>query len=176
MDYGVITAAAVARIIGSARIQALVTAGDLGHDTLSTLPDEGSLPFASGWVFQGVDNDLRPLRDVQSTGTSAITVGVRAGWATPNQGNTAKFPTLRILVWSDVFRDSADPAMIRRRDAVSRCSRIADALAPLFHDVDNQWQCPGLHNSTQSSSLSVSDVFSLDGVVMGEMRFSLTTD
>lgn len=134
--------------------------------------------YPDGWVFIGVNQDGRPVRDPTGTGTSAVTLDTySAPWASPNQHNTAEFPTLRVIVWSDPTRPPDDPGMIAVRDAEDRCHRVRRAIRDLFHDpgnVHHDWG-GGVYvvSCLLGSEIALRDVAPYDGVVAGELRFNL---
>lgn len=163
--------AAVVKILAAPAVQALIGT-DIGQD------DTGQ-PYAAGWVFRSSDNEMSGYRDPEGTGKASIVVAEREGWTSPNAYNTARFPTLFIVVYADSTRvlngSSLTPT---QRDARDRCQRIFDAVDPLFHDVankDHHWPLNQyVVSCMRQTELTMVDVLNGDGKCQGISRYSVT--
>lgn len=161
--------AAYRRLTSDAGFQALV-GNDVGTDS------------SGSWVFQGLDDDGRPFRDVENTSTSAVVLMVQDAWASANRHNTALFPQLVVLIYSDLTRNPDKTPL--RRDARARCERIFRVVDRVFHDAINQshwWPSEGaterlfIHSCLrQGGWVSITDVPLGDGVVRGSIAYEVS--
>lgn len=148
---------------------------DVGTDSM-----EGSIysgAFNDGWVMPGVANENKPLRDPEATGTSTVTYHIRGPWTSPNQYNTLEFPMLVFTIFSDQSRISTDNSLLHARDAELRCDRVARAIKDEFNDKanrDHNWP-NGVYvgRCELFTDLVIRDVPGSDGLVEGDLRFSL---
>lgn len=137
--------------------------------------------YADGWVLVGLGQDGRPVRDPSGTGTSAVSLDMYgAPWGPPNPHNTAEFPVLRVIVWSDPTR--MDPTtgggLFTVHDAEDRCMRVRKVIRDVFHDplnVVHSWNGVPIISCLLGSELALRDVPPYDGLVAGELRFNLET-
>ena len=105
------------------------------HPGLIALGKSGELGFDEHglWVFQG-DAGERPFRDPQGTGTSAVVISADASWGS-NQHNTAQFPLLQVLIFSDADRDADNqPVRLNQR---TKAWKIYEVVDDVLHDVSN---------------------------------------
>ena len=174
-------ASAYYRLLGNPAILAL-TVPDLlaepARETADLGRDDVGGPWSEGWVFQGLE-DIRPFRDVEGTGLSAIVVRVVDSWGV-NAHNTAQMPTLQVLVWSDCSRsEDGSPTM---RDAQDRCERVCEAVDALLHDPANRchwWPDAGgadwvsVVSCVKAQGPSFVEVPESDGGVRGELRYEV---
>jgi hypothetical protein len=148
---------------------------DVGKDSLE--PGKYSGAFEDGWVFRGVDVANKPERDPSATGTSTVSIAMRDRWGGPNQHNTLRFPQLQFTILSDMARPTADNGLIGQRDAELRCDRVASAIIKEFNDVGNMnhWWTSTTYivSCLLYQDLIIRDVPDMDGLVRGELRFSL---
>lgn len=100
------------------------------------LGKEGVLGFDEHglWIFQG-DAGERPFRDPQGTGTSAIVMSADETWAS-NPHNTAQFPVLQVLIYSDATR-AADNTPVRL-DQRTKAWNIYEPINRILHDAANE--------------------------------------
>jgi hypothetical protein len=158
------------------RLRTALTAAGLIGDEVGRDGSGGqpSGPFSDGWLFAGFDNDGNPLRRVEGTGLSAITIQSRDSWAV-NEHNTQEFPVLVVSIYTDCLRDGM--GNVASRDADMRCRRIAKVVRSTFHlpaGPNGDW--PGGVRVTSSLSvqdLSLMDIPDSDGAVRGVLRFHL---
>jgi hypothetical protein len=172
-----LTLAAISRLIANPGFAALLGT-DVGTDVThgKAYPDQ---IYADGWVFVGQGQDGRPVRDPTGTGTSAVTMDMYgAPWGPPNNYNTAQFPVLRVITWSDPTR--ADPStggsLVAVHDAEDRCNRVRKAIIDTFHDplnIVHAWGSTQVISCVLGSKLALRDVYPYDGLVAGELRFFL---
>lgn len=106
------------------------------HPPLLALGKEGALGFDEHglWVFQG-DAGERPFRDPQGTGTSAVVISADDTWG-ENQHNTAQFPILQVLIFSDATRQADNQPV--RLDQRTKAWKIYEEIDNVLHDVANQ--------------------------------------
>jgi hypothetical protein len=145
-------------------------------------PDVGTDSTAGAWVFQGLEENGVPFRDVESTGKAAVVLMVQDAWAAANKHNSAMFPQLVVLIYADLSR-SADKTPVRR-DARARCERIFRVVDQVFHDSANQshwWPSEGapdrlyIHSCLrQGGWVSITDVPLGDGVVRGTVAYEVS--
>lgn len=177
-SVGQLQAAARRKLLAYAPFAALIGT-DVGTDTGMETIYPGT-PYADGWVFQGVGDDGRPQRDPTSTGTSAVCLLVREGWTGMNMHNTARFPSLRALIFSDLTRAADDNGMIAKRDAENRCSEVARIVIDCFHDPANRdhWWPNNVYVSScvLNGELNIRESPKGDGLVVGSLTFALSTD
>jgi hypothetical protein len=170
--------AAVQRLRAYAPFQQLLAEGLIGTDADDTASAEVRL--AKAWLFQGLDNEGRPFRDPEGSGTSVIVLSERGEWATANAHNSAYFPSLQMLVYTDCSRD-ADGGVVMR-DGDRKAKHIFRILDRCFHlpgnaPVDRAW--PGLmvHASVRGNPFTLTDVPGTETyTVRGEARYDVTTD
>jgi hypothetical protein len=171
-----VTLAARALLLADTNFSNLIGT-DVGSD-----PSHGAAyadqTYADGWVFIGVNQDGRPVRDPTGTGTSAVTLDMYgAPWGPPNQHNTAEFPVLRVIVWSDPTRPTDENGLMAVRDAEDRCNRVRAAIRAVLHDPLNDHHDWGngvlVGSCLLGSELPLRDVPPYDGLVSGELRFNL---
>lgn len=105
------------------------------HRPLLDLARDGDLGFDDHglWVFQG-DAGERPFRDAQGTGTSSIVLSADDSWG-ENRHNTAQFPILQALIYSDATRGEDNKPI--RLDQRTKAWRIYEVLDNVLHDVAN---------------------------------------
>jgi hypothetical protein len=171
-----LAAQAKVRLLADTGFNALI-----GKDVGSDLTHGDAYPqqtYPDGWVFIGVGGDGRPVRDPTGTGTSAVTLDTYgAPWGSPNQHNTAEFPVLRVIVWSDPTRPIGDPGMIAVRDAEDRCNRVRRVIRAVLNDPGNEHHDWGagvvVTSCLLGTEVALRDVAPYDGVVAGELRFNV---
>lgn len=170
-----IALAAKGRLLADTRFSTLIgnlVGSDLTHG--AAYPDQ---LYTSGWVFVGLTRDSRPFRDPSSTGTSSVTVDTYgAPWASPNQHNTAEFPSLRVIVWSDPTRPTAQNGLVAIHDAEDKCEKVKAVIKAILHDplnVNHQWGNLYVFSCLLGSEQPIRDVAPYDGLVAGELRFNL---
>lgn len=105
------------------------------HQPLLDLASDGTLGFDEHglWVFQG-DAGERPFRDPQGTGTSAVVLSADESWA-HNQHNTANFPVLQVLIYSDATREVDNKPV--KLDQRTKAWNIFSVLDDVLHDTSN---------------------------------------
>lgn len=179
--------AAIARLRGYAPFQQLVLDGLIGTD--ATGPEES---IAKAWLFQGLDNEGRPFRDPEGSGQSVIVLSERGEWASANSHNSAYFPILQMLVYTDCTRD-ADGAVLKR-DADRKAKHIFRILDRCFHLVGERTDQPYavvvevfddvpverrffVASSLRGNPFTLTDVPGTEAyTVRGEARYDVTTD
>lgn len=157
--------------------QQLILDGFIGTDASDTA--DAATKVSQGWLFQGLDNDGRPFRDPEGTGKSVVVLSERSQWATANRHNTATFPALQMLIYTDCTRD-ADGGVLSR-DADRRCKHIFKILDRCFHlplNDDHAW--PGsfwVHDSVRGTGFNIGDVPGTESwTVRGEATYDIITD
>lgn len=169
--------AAIRRLKTHPSLQALVLEGLIGTDAEDGDPDSEKL--ARSWVFQGINDDLRPYRDPENSGTAALALQSRSDWAV-NAHNTAGFPQLKVYVYMDSTRNpDGSPKML---DADRKARHVAKALDEVFHLPGNQveeqrWGGLSVHSSIRDSPLSIHDVPGTQGsMVRLDLTYNASTD
>lgn len=169
--------AAVRRLKGSPVIAELIQDGYLGTDAASgaSLSDK----VKGSWIFQGINDDLRPYRDPENSGTAAIALQSRSDWA-KNDHNTAGFPQLRVYVYVDSTRRADGSA--KQLDADRKARHVARALDSVFHlpghrQEDQLWGGLYVHSSLREGNLSIQDVPGTQGAMVRlDLTYNATTD
>ena len=171
-DYADLRQAGYHYLLADAGIQALVASGALGKDVPGG-------PWEQGWVFQGLE-EIKPFRDVEGTGKSAIVLRVMDSWG-QNKHNSASFPTLQVLVWADPTRNA--DGSTTARDATAKCEVVCRAVDRLLHDPANSrhiWPLgPSMGNlfvvaCVRSAGPSIEEVPDSDGGCRGELRYEVS--
>lgn len=158
--------------------QQLVLEGLIGTEAAVGAPDIEKLQGA--WLFQGLDDEGRPFRDPEGSGTSVVVLSERREWAAPNRHNTADFPALQMLIYTDSTR-AADGSVLTR-DAGMKVKHIAKVLDRCFHLVQNRpedqwWVSKWVHSSLRSSGRDIRDVPGTQSLtVRCEMNYETVTD
>lgn len=171
--------AAYQRLAAFPDFQSMVLNGLIGTDAASAALDSEKL--AKAWLFQGLDDEGRPFRDPEGSGTSVVVLAEHNEWTGPNRHNTAFFPRLQILIYTDSTR--AANGAVGAQDARRKTKHIAKRLDRCFHLVgndvadqvwgDRKW----VHSSVRSSPLSIRDVPGTQSqTVRCEMVYDTMTD
>lgn len=106
-------------IVQTPELQAFVTSGKVGSDSL----------FTDGFVF---DSEIpRPLDDQSDT---ACIVFAEDTWSPMNEYNTLRFPLLLVDIWAAPERDSTGSVIENTADDL--IEEIFNAILPYFHTVD----------------------------------------
>ena len=133
------------------------------------------------WLFQGLDNEGRPFRDPEGSGTSVVVLSERREWAGANAHNTAYFPRLQMLIYTD--SDRAVDGSASTRNADRKCKSIFRVLDRCFHLVgarqeDRLWaEGFRVHACLRSGPFTLGDVPQTDGLtVRGEAAYDTITD
>lgn len=173
-SYSDILVAVRRKLLASPHFSPLVGV-DVGVDTIDLTRYDGA--FNDAWVFRGVEDTSKPMRDPSATGMATVSFDLRQPWSVPNNHNTLRFRTLRFVILADQTRIVGDNSLIGTRDAEDRCDRIGKAITAEFNDPANR-----NHNWPNNvyvvrcdlfGDLIISDVPNLDGLVSGDLRFSL---
>jgi hypothetical protein len=182
-----LTEAAYLHLAAHPEIQNLVLGGYVGTDAASDATDVEKLTAA--WLFRVQDDEGRPFRDVEGTGTSAIVVSSRNDWSGKNPHNTASFPRLQVLIYADTTRQAEGTH--QSYDAIAKCKHIAKRVDLCFHRPDRSddmwWGTAGdrtdpmhgvwVHSSLNSSPLDIRDVPNTHSLtVRGELTYEVITD
>ncbi len=170
--------AAVRRLRASDVFAELVDNGYIGTDA----PDSADLTtkIAQAWLFQGLDNDGRPYRDPEGSGTGAVVLSEREEWTAPNRHNTAYFPQLQMLIYMDCTRDAAGAP--EEQDADRKVKHAFRLLDRVFHltgntEEDQDWAGYRVHSSVRGSRFVIRDVpQSQSYTVRGEATYETLTD
>lgn len=112
------------------------------------------------WIFR-----WRPYVTLKASGSAAIVLSERGGWATPNRHNTARFPRLQVEVYVDVPREEGSPVS---RIAEERALEICRAVDEVLHVPDGaamDWADLRVIGSTRQSEPQVDLVPDADGLV-----------
>lgn len=171
--------AAVRRLAGFPIFQQLVLDGWIGTDADRSLASPEEI-LSAAWLFQGLDDEGRPYRDPEGSSTSVVVLSERADWAIPNRHNTAAFPQLRMLVYTDCSRD-ADGGVLME-DATNKCLYVFGQLNRCFHLpqntlADQMWPGLRVHRSVAASGMEVQEVPGTNShTVRGERTYELTCD
>jgi hypothetical protein len=171
---GDVVASARVRLVG-ALVAANLVGPVVGADGVGTQPVG---PYSDAWVFPAAEEDGRPLRAVESTGLTAVTLHVKDEWGA-NVHNTMHFPVLTVLIFADCSRDpEGNPTA---RDAELRCKAVAKVIDKTLHDpanVNHDWPL-GLRVHSclrESMGLTIMDIPNGDGAVRGQLRYDVATD
>lgn len=173
-----IASAAYDRLVSDPVFQQMVEDGLIGTDAAPTATPAERL--AAAWVFQGLDDEGRPFRNPEGSGTGVVVLTARSEWSAPNRHNTAAFPVLQILVYMDSTRN-ADGAAVSP-DATAKVKHVAKRINRRFHLVANResgqkWGTLWVHSSLRSGLLDVRDVpMSHSLTVRAEMKYETVTD
>lgn len=146
----------------------LISLGLLGAD-----PSGGA--FADGWVFSG-DLTGDPYRPIEGTATSAIVLHSYDDWAPSTLLHTARYPRLRITIYSDVSRDD-DGNPSRGHDAENTAESIFLSINPLFHDAANRihhFDTMPIISTVMGDGLTLMEMPDGDGAVMGTCSYDVT--
>lgn len=160
---------AVKRFSESSVATGLIQEGILGVDV-------GGDTDGLRWVFSG-DQDDRPYRDPEGTGKAAVVFTVNGSWGT-NLHNTARFPILTVLIYSDSSRGPDGRPM--SGNGKTRGLRVADQIIKLFHDpakATNRW--PNnvfIHSCLYSSGPTSQPVPESDGMSRISIDFNIEMD
>lgn len=161
--------AAVARFNGSTAATSLVQKGILGVDI-------GGTTSGLKWVFTG-DQDDRPYRDPEGTGKCAVVFTVNGFWGT-NLHNTARFPVLTVLIYTDSARGTDGKPTVSNSKA--RGLEVADQIIKFFHDPGktvNKW--PNnvyVHSCLHVSGPNAQPVIDSDGMTRISLSFNIEMD
>lgn len=144
------------------------------HPALVTLAEEGILGFDRDgmWIFYG-NEDNKPWRDPQGTGTSAIVLSTDDTWGS-NAHNTAQFPVLQVLIYSDATRGVDNKPV--RTDQKTKAWRIYDEIDKIFHDSSNTLHSVGsvrVHSSQRRYGPSVRAVPDTAGMVRLDVTYEI---
>lgn len=181
------------RLVAYAPFQQLVLDGFIGTDAAD--PASDAIKIAGSWVFQGLDNEGRPYRDPEGSSRSVVVLSERREWASPNSHNTAYFPALQMLIYTDSTRDPETGAPASA-DADRKCKHIFRILDRCFHlpsnhTPDRRWPLPPdallspnpkityarVHSSLRGTPFSLGDVpLTQSTVVRGEATYNIITD
>lgn len=124
-------AADAARVAAGLQNLYLGPGGLIGQDGVDNHP---AGPYSEAWVFPGLDNEGRPLRDVEGSNKCSVTILGRDHWNS-NQHNTMNMPVLRFLIYGDTVRQAdGNPA---GRMADLRVKKVAKLIDHTFHIADN---------------------------------------
>lgn len=176
LDLDLVTAAHT-RLSEFAAFQELVEAGLIGTDADAAAPLAEKVSKA--WLFQGLDDEGRPFRDPEGSGTSVIVLSERREWAGPNPHNTAYFPALQMLVYTDSARGTEGE--ILTRDADRKCKHIFRRLDRCFHLPSNQpedrsWPGMPVYSSLRGAGFELGDVPGTNAAtVRGEVVYHTIT-
>ena len=171
--YVDVSTAAVRRLRAHPAFIYLVEGGLIGTDAAEgdALEDK----VAQSWLFQGLDNEGRPFRDPEGSGTCVIVLKEWSEWSS-TQHNTAQFPRLQMLVYADSTRkEDGSP---EDRDATRKCKHVMKDLLPVFHIPGNdvhEW--PGLYvfTSLRDGGRTIMEVPGTEALtVRGEQYFNNT--
>ena len=144
------------------------------HPPLITLAEEGVLGFDRDgmWIFFGNDEN-KPWRDPQGTGTSAIVLSTDDTWGN-NPHNSAQFPVLQVLIYSDATRGTDNKPMMT--DQKTKALRIYDVVDTLFHDCGNRLHALGdvrIHSSLRRYGPSLQPVPDTAGMVRLDVTYEI---
>ena len=156
-----LTAAARGRLISDPTFVALLGT-DVGTDDVSAQP----------WVFQETDTTSRPSADIEKSGQAAVVLGLRRSSMTASR-TSMRFTTLLVSIWAD---DSRPPDGTWTPDARDRCERVANAVVSTLNQVGDNgglWGELYVVACHLQSDLSILDVPTMDGPVMGQMAFDV---
>lgn len=158
--------------------QALVLEGLIGTDAADTATDAEKL--AAAWLFQGLDDEGRPFRDPEGSGTSVVVLSENTEWTGPNRHNTAHFPALQMLIYMDSTRAEAGaPTSLDARRKLKHVARILDRCFHLVGNLSEDHAWPGLdvHSCVRATGLDIRDVpGTQSATVRGEYRYEALTD
>lgn len=177
MDVDLSTAA-YDRLIGDPAFQQMVSEGLIGTDAAVGATDAEKI--AGAWLFQGLDDEGRPFRDPEGTGTSVVVLSSRTEWSSPNRHNTANFPVLQVLIYSDSTRDAN--GMTLAPDATRRVKHVAKRINDRLHLAANtqegqRWGDAWIHSSLRSNAMDIRDVPGTQSLtVRAEMKYETVTD
>jgi hypothetical protein len=165
-DSNLLLPAAYRYVMAQASVQALITDGTIGKDTVGGA-------YASGWVFSG-SNDGIPPRNVEGSEQCAILFMSYSHWSSAVRHHSGQFPILTVSIFADPDRDDNDSPIAK--NAESKAKRVWDVIDPLFHDPRNvvHWfDTLPVISTVQGSPLSILDIPDGDGAVRGTARYNL---
>lgn len=170
--------AAYQRLAAFPDFQDAVLSGFVGTDAASGAT--GAEKLASAWLFQGLDDEGRPYRDPEGTGTGVVVLSERNEWASPNRHNTASFPVLQMLIYMDSTRNEDGSPLIP--DASTKAKTLAHHLDRCFHlagwrESDLKWGSKSVHSSVRGNAADLRDVPGTQSMtVRMELRYNTVTD
>jgi hypothetical protein len=161
--------AAVSKFSSSSVATGLIQQGILGVDV-------GGQTDGLRWIFSG-DQDDRPYRDPEGTGKTAVVFTVNGSWGT-NLHNTARFPVLTVLIYSDSTRGlDGRPTS---GNGKTRGLAVADAIIKVFHDpAKNVHVWPNgvyVHSCLYAGGPNAQPVPDSDGMSRISLEFNIETD
>lgn len=144
------------------------------HPALHELTKDGTLGFDGDglWFFQG-DAGERPFRDPQGTGTSAVVLSADDTWGN-NRHNTAQFPILQVLIFSDATRGPDNQPV--RLDQRTKAWNIYSVIDDVLHDTANvhhQFFGTQVISTSRYSGPSVTAVPDTAGLVRLMVRYEV---
>lgn len=167
-DFVDLGTAAVRRLQNYLPFRDLVDAGKIGKD-----------PDGTVWLFQGLDDQGRPFRDPEGSGTAVIVLSEYTQWAPMNETNNMYFPGLQMLIYADSTRnEDGSPA---KRDAHNKAKQIYRALNPAFHrpgQDELDWHPEvAIHMSLQDGPFYLHEVPMTQSLtVRAEVNYKMITD
>lgn len=129
----------------------------------------GSDEKFSAWIFQ-----QRLYCQVEASTTSAVVVSPAGQWSGMNDYNTARFPRLRVEVFSDPQRDYAKNVTLD--DTWAKINAIFEVLVKLLHVQGELLLDDGvrIHNSKAATEPDISAWTDTDGTRRGTCYFNLS--
>lgn len=145
------------------------------HPKMLAFGASGLLGFDDSglWIFQSGPEEDKPYRDPQGTGTSAIVVGNTDTWGS-NPHNTAQFPILQILIYSDCTRGPDNTPV--KADQKTKAFKIYEAVDDLINDPANDkhvWMGRTILSCLRREGPSVSAVPDTNGLVRLMVRYEI---